>query len=135
KAVLLFTVVLVNVITPKLAIPPPSGSEKVQPSPHDIAAVATTWLRVIVLSVIVTVAPRHSSGSLLLQILPEVAAGTSMPPPTGLKDVGSVLLEPPVTVTPLTETVGSGGGPLCPIVSTGPPPLMIVAFAPAPTRR
>jgi hypothetical protein len=38
-----------------------------------------------------------------------------------------------VIVTPLIQTVGSLAAPKVPIVITGPPPLMIVEPAPAPT--
>ena len=42
-------------------------------------------------------------------------------------------MTPPVTVTPSIVTVGSLAAPATPIVSTGPPPLMMVAAGPAPT--
>jgi hypothetical protein len=48
-------------------------------------------------------------------------------------DTGLDRVTPPVIVTPLIETVGSLDAPKLPTVITEPPPLMIVAPAPAPT--
>lgn len=56
---LLLTVVLSSVIIPKLAIPPPRGSERVQPDPQDVLAVAMALFSVMTLSPIATVASRH----------------------------------------------------------------------------
>ena len=56
-----------------------------------------------------------------------------MPPPRPLNGVRLPIVTPPVTVTPSIVTVGSLTAPATPIVSTGPPPLMMVASGPAPT--
>src|SRR5207248_2294161 len=79
-------------------------------------------LPVMRLSSIVTVAP----------MLPLADAGTSMPPPAVKEGAGFDVLTPPVIVTPLIVTVGSLGASASPIVTTGPPPLMIVVSTPAP---
>ena len=42
-------------------------------------------------------------------------------------------MTPPLTVTPSIVTVGSLAASATPMVSTGPPPRMMVAAGPAPT--
>jgi hypothetical protein len=82
---------------------------------------------------IVTVAPPLESPG----------GGTSIPPPDAKTpswpkkgvDSGLEWVTPPVIMTPVIETVGSPAAPTVPIVTTGLPPLMIVASEPAPTRR
>src|SRR5919198_2149580 len=60
----------------------------------------------------------------------------AIPPPAATSWPGNALLTPPVTVTPVIVIVGRFGlhGNGAPIRITGPPPLMIVDDAPAPTR-
>src|SRR3954469_7512767 len=56
-----------------------------------------------------------------------------MPPPLPLDGSRLPIASPPVTVTPRIVTVGSLAAPATPIVSTGPPPLIVVELGPAPT--
>jgi hypothetical protein len=82
----------------------------------------------------VTVAPVASSA----------AGGISMPPPSAVARSKSVeqvgpqcpleLVSPPVSLTRRIATFGSVAAPRTPIVSTGPPPRIVVAPARAPTR-
>src|SRR6184192_4296911 len=63
-----------------------------------------------------------------------------MPPPSAITlslpthafDSGLVVVTPPVIVTPLMLTVGSVGARKAPMVTTGPPPRIVVEFGPAP---
>ena len=56
-----------------------------------------------------------------------------MPPPRPLDGVTLPIVTPPVAVMPSIVTVGSVAAKGTPIVSTGPPPRMMVAPGPAPT--
>jgi hypothetical protein len=80
---------------------------------------------------IVTVAPPLKSALGGIST-PPPAAKTPSWPVNGV-DSGLDRVMPLVIVTPSIETVGSTTAPNSPIVTTGPPPLMIVRLAPAPT--
>ena len=79
------------------------------------------------LFVIATVAPvplNGGSGS--------CDVGIQMPPPKVTAVSGWLLLTPPVTVTPSIDTDSLSGAVARKIVSTGPPPVIVVAPEPAP---
>ena len=84
-----------------------------------------TVLPVMTLSEIVTVAPVWNGN--------DPAWGMRTPPPCVTAWSGTDVLTPPVIVTSLIETVGSVAANSTPIVSTGPPPLIVVRADPAPT--
>ena len=75
------------------------------------------------LSEIVTVAP----------VALPAPDGIHTPPPRAANGRGAESLNPPVMVTRLIETVGWSIPSGSPIVTTGPPPSIVVAPAPAPT--
>ena len=82
-----------------------------------------TLFPVMTLSAIVTVAP----------VVNPVAHGIETPPPKVTTVSGTELFRPPVIVTARIHTALTG--PFWrPIVTTGPPPLMVVLFDPAPIR-
>src|SRR5262249_12707169 len=123
------TTVLLNVSAPAVKMPPPraiangrsplmqlSVMSAGQGSVESAGPDGTARLPVTRLLRIVPVAPGP----------PSAAGGISMPPPRARNGTGSAVLSPPVTVTPLMLTVGSGEPSLTPIEITGPPPLMIV---------
>jgi hypothetical protein len=70
----------------------------------------------------------------------EASGGISTPPPAANApstpvngtDSGLDRVTPPVMVTLLIDTVGSLDAPKVPMVSTGPPPRIMVAADPAP---
>src|SRR5437868_122851 len=130
------TVVWSSVSVPQLSMPPPLAQAKGhgppgQDGPNGSVLVGATRLPVMALFVIVTVAPPLKSAF----------GGISTPPPSAITpssptngmDSGLERVTPPVIVTPSIETAGSLEAPKAPIVSTGPPPLMMVEPAPAPT--
>jgi hypothetical protein len=96
--------------------------EKEQPPPQSPLAEGAVLLPVMTLLLIVTVAP----------VAKPAAGTTERPPPCGMKDTGETVFEPPVIVTALMLTVGSELAFGSPIVTTGPPPSMMVFPAPAP---
>ena len=81
---------------------------------------------------IVTVAPRSKSAPGGTEIPPPAAKTFSSP--TNAVDSGLEVVTAPVIVTPSIETVGSVSAKSVPIVRAGPPPLIVVAPAPAPRR-
>src|SRR4029453_17353511 len=130
---LLLTVVSASVSDPQLSMPPPNAPANGQgwPSGHGgptgAVALGATSLPLTTLFAIVTVAPPLKS----------LFGGISMPPPNAMtpspKKVRQLVrVLPPVIVTPLIETVGSVAANAFPMVTTGPPPLMIVSPAAAP---
>ena len=68
--------------------------------------------------------------------LPVAFPGMKRPPPSAIAVPPPTVpvVKPPVIVTRLIETVGAVAPEKSPIVTTGPPPLMIVAAAETPTR-
>src|SRR5215467_8872019 len=117
------TVLSVSDAAPQLSIPPPPAHA----NPFEAAA-ASAAFAVMTLLVMVTVAPP----------LKWALGGISTPPPNADSwqwptDPGVERVTPPVMVTASIETVGSVVAPKDPIVITGPPPLMAVEPAPAPT--
>src|SRR5919198_4471812 len=126
------TTVVLPVIWVLLIVPGPSMSRALPlgPTSADDATFRVAWLPLITLLLIESVVPGPKSA----------AGGTRIPPPAantpaGRKgNAGLELFEPPVTVTPEMLTVGSLSANSSPTVRTGPPPLMIVAAALAPTR-
>src|SRR5439155_26772412 len=90
----------------------------------------TRW-RLTTVSVIVTVAPPAKSAPAGIWT-PPPAAKTPSWPVNGV-EIGLDRVTPPVIVTPSIVTVGSFAAPKVPIVSTGPPPLIVVRPDPAPT--
>src|SRR5947209_4003079 len=137
-------VVLVTVSVPQLSIPPPyapaNGRRPLQAKvisgghggPKLTVVVGATRLSVITLFEIETVAPPLKSAFGGISMPPPIAITPAVP--TNLVDSGLDRATPPVMVTPSTETVGSLDAPRVPMVSTEPPPLMIVTLGPAPTR-
>ena len=133
---LLLTVVFASVSVPQLSIPPPPANANGQGplgqgGPKGAVSLGATRLPVMTLFAIVTVAPPLKSALGGIST-PPPAAKTPSWPVNGV-DSGLDRVMPPVIVTPSIETVGSDEAPNSPIVSTGPPPLMIVRLAPAPT--
>src|SRR5271165_6143046 len=99
--------------------------------PESTSAVGSARLPVITLFEIVTVAPPEKPAFGGMSTPPPVAHTPGIPK-KGI-DSGLVCATPPVIVTPLIDTVGSVVAPNEPIVSTDPPPpLMVVAPGPAP---
>jgi hypothetical protein len=86
---------------------------------------------VIALLEMVTVAPPVESALGGISI-PPPSAKTPSSPVNGL-DCGLDLVTPPAIVMPWIDTVGSLDAPKVPIVSTGPPPRIVVEADPAPT--
>src|SRR5262245_17655143 len=133
----LLTLVLASVSVPQLSIPPPPANANGHGSPSGHCAspgtvsVGATRFPLMTLLVILTVAPPLKSAFGGIST-PPPAAKTPSRPVNGV-DSGLERVTPPVIVTPSIETVGSSEAPNSPIVSTGPPPLMIVRPAPAPT--
>src|SRR5262245_48009941 len=131
------TLVLASVSVPQLSIPPPPANANGHLSPPGQSAspgtvsVGATRFPLMTLFAIVTVAPPLKSAFGGIST-PPPAAKTPSCPVNGV-DSGLERVTPPVIVTPSIETVGSSEAPNSPIVSTGPPPLMIVWPAPAPT--
>src|SRR6266567_5052781 len=117
------TVVFESDKVPQLSIPPPPAHA----NPFEAAAGSAAFA-VMTLLVMVTVAPP----------LKWALGGISTPPPNAESwqwptDSGVERVTPPVMVTASIETIGSVVAPKDPIVITGPPPLMAVETAPAPT--
>src|SRR5213078_192033 len=128
------TVVFASVSVPQLSIPPPAASANGQGppghgGPNGSACVGATRLPLTTLFEIVTFAPLRKSASGGISTPPPSAITPSSP--TNRVDSGLDRATPPVIVTPSIETVGSLDAPKMPIVSTEPPPLMIVDSAPA----
>ena len=131
-ALLSLTVEFRRVSIPQLSMPPPnaaayghSPSEKPgHGKPESTSAVGSARLPVITLFEIVTVAPPEKSAFGGMSMPPPVAHTPGIPK-NGI-DSGLVCATPPVIVTPEIETVGSVVAPNEPIVTTDPPPLMIV---------
>jgi hypothetical protein len=125
------------VIAPPLASLVSADSPEAEPTRLSLTlvlasvSVGATRFPLMTLFAIVIVAPPLKSA----------LGGISTPPPAAktpscpVNGVDSTLdrVTPPVMVTPSIETVGSSEAPNSPTVSTGPPPLMIVRPAPAPT--
>ena len=132
-AVLSLIRVSVTVSTPPLSMPPPllkPQGRVPQKGPGGTATRDVTVFPVITLSAIETVAPVALNGGSGI-----CATGIQTPPPNVTSGSGLESLMPPVMVTPLIDTVSPAGSTSRKIVSTGPPPLIVVAFAPAtPTR-
>jgi hypothetical protein len=113
-------VVFFTVSAPALAMPPPCANA--QRCPHSGTALCgATLFWLMTLSLIVTVAPVASPAAGRIEI----------PPPKVTNESGVASLSPPVIVTRLIETVGLTTP--SPIVTTGPPPSIVVAPAPEPT--
>ena len=98
--------------------------ERAAEAPGEHAVCGATVFPVMTLSAIVTVAP----------VVNPAACGIDTPPPWLTTVSGKESLTPPVIVTPLNRHRRLGPGLLDPIVTTGPPPLMIVFADPAPIR-
>src|SRR5215831_7291920 len=129
-------VVWSSVSVPQLSMPPPFAHANGhgpagQGGPNGKVVVGATRLPVMALFLILTVAPPLKSAF----------GGISTPPPSAITpsspangvDSGLERVTPPVIVMPSMDTVGSLNAPNVPIVSTGPPPRMVVNPAPAPT--
>jgi hypothetical protein len=106
---------------PALKIPPPAAKAyghgpvgQGAPLGDVSVSVGSARLPVTTTSRRVTVAP----------VVKPAAGGTRIPPP--LASTPSPLVRPPVTVSPEIVTVGSLGASSFPIVTTGPPPRIIV---------
>ena len=133
------TVESTSVSVPQLSIPPPAASANGHEPPGHVArpdgtvCVGATRLPVITLLVMVTSAPPLKSALGGIST-PPPRAKTPSTPRNGI-DSGLDWAKPPVMVTPVITTVGSTSAPYSPIVITEPPPLMMVAFAPLPSRR
>jgi hypothetical protein len=97
-AVLSVIRVFATVRSPELSIPAPNANahDRFPQNPGGISVCEFTVLPVMTLSVIVTLAP---------VVLPS-AAGIQTPPPDTTDVSGCELLTPPVSVTPLSVTVG-----------------------------
>ena len=121
------TRVLVKVRVPAFAMPPPLANEQSNgpQKPDGRSCSEATLLPVMTLSLIATVAPRPPR-------VEKDPTTISTPPPCVTAWSGLELLKPPVTVTPVIETVGSVVDCSWPMRSTGPPPVMVVAPAPDP---
>src|SRR5439155_9245969 len=105
-------------------MPPPEANEQSlgPQNPEGRSCCDATVFSLTTLSLIVTVAP----------VVKPAACGIRTPPPCVTAWSGTEELTPPVIVTPLIAIVGSVGANSFPSVSTGAPPLMVVAPAPAP---
>src|SRR5262249_46037918 len=118
-----------SVSTPELSIPPPpTNAQACGPNLHEkppcgIVLLAVTRLPVTTLWLIVTVAP----------VAFPAGWGIHTPPPPTTDVLGWDSLSPPVIVTPSIATVKPLSPSNVPIVSTGPPPLITDAPAPAPS--
>src|SRR5262245_41795002 len=134
---LLLTVVFDSVSVPQLSIPPPPAKANGQGLPPGQSAspgtvsLGATRLPLMTLFAIVTVAPPLKSALGGISTPPPAAKTPSCP--VNGSDSGLDRVTPSVIVTPSIETVGSDEAPNSPIVTTGPPPLMTVLLAPAPT--
>ena len=119
----------VIVSTPPLSMPPPElnphGSGP-QNTNGGIVARDITWLPVITLSSIVTVAPVPLNGG-----TGSCEVGIQIPPPKVTSGSGFESFTPPVIVSPRIETESSVGADSLKIVNTGPPPETTLACAPA----
>src|SRR5205823_4946501 len=93
-------------------------------SPESTSLVGAATLPVIALPVIVR----------FVGVAPSAAGGTDTPPPSASNVVSKAeWVTPPVIVTSRMVTVGSLEPPSVPTVITGPPPLIVVRPAPAPS--
>src|SRR2546421_1673432 len=130
------TIVLLSVSAPLVAIPPPRAAangrsplmqvmvmSRGQGMPESVAADGAVRLPLITLSLIVSVAPGAKFA----------ACGTSIPPPRATNGNGLDVFRPPVIVTLAIDTVGSLDAFNTPTITTGPPRLINVKPAPAPT--
>ena len=122
--------------SPQLSMPPPPATAAGhgpdgQGGPGTLRLGATLFAR-IALCEIVTVAPGPKLTLGGISTPPPVAKAPASP--KNGTDTGLVRETPPVMVTPLMDTVGSVGAPNVPMVSTGPPPRMVVDPFPDPTR-
>src|SRR5262245_40377398 len=130
------TVVFNSLSVPQLSIPPPPANANGQgplgqSGPMGAVSLGATRLPVMTLFAMVTLAPPLKSALGGISTPPPAATTPSWP--VNGSDSGLDRVMPSVIVTPSMETVGSDEAPYSPIVTTGPPPLMTVLLAPAPT--
>src|SRR6188472_1230720 len=135
-ATLLLTVVRSSVSRPQLSIPAPRAianghGPAGHGGPNGSAVVGTARLPLMMLSLTVTVAPRLNPAA-GLTLSPPPAANTPLTP-TKACDSPLEVVTPPLIVTPVITTVGWFAARKSPTLTTGPPPRIVVASAPAPT--